>query len=44
VVHDVRQGYVSAKIAREIYRVALDEQGRVDTAATRLLRREPAPG
>ncbi len=44
VVHDVRQGYVSAKIAREIYRVALDEQGRVDTAATRLLRREPARG
>jgi len=40
VAHDVRQGYVSRDIAREIYRVALDAAGNVDRKGTELLRRE----
>ena len=38
VAHDVRERWVSAEAAREIYRVALDAAGRVDEAATRRLR------
>jgi N-methylhydantoinase B len=41
VAEDVRQGYVSVRVAREIYRVALTEQGTVDAAETERLRREP---
>jgi N-methylhydantoinase B len=44
VAHDVRQGYVSAAAAREIYRVALDGEGRVDDAATLHLRGKTARG
>ncbi len=44
VAHDVRQGYVSAAVARQIYRVALDGEGRVDMAATRQLRRAASSG
>jgi N-methylhydantoinase B len=44
VANDVRQGYVSAAVARQIYRVALDERGRVDMAATRRLRRGASSG
>jgi len=44
VAHDVRQGYVSATVARQVYRVALGDEGRVEVGATRRLRREPAPG
>jgi len=40
VAHDVRQGYVSREIAREIYRVALDAAGNVDRKGTELLRRQ----
>lgn len=38
VARDVAQGYVSARAAREVYRVALDSDGRVDEAATARLR------
>src|SRR5258708_14747254 len=38
VAQDVRQGYVSRGAAEKIYRIALDERGRVDSAATRQLR------
>ncbi|RMH47929.1 MAG: hydantoinase B/oxoprolinase family protein [Alphaproteobacteria bacterium] len=38
VARDVAQGYVSARAAREVYRVALDADGRVDEAATARLR------
>ena len=38
VAHDVRQGYVSADIARDIYRVALTADHQVDADATRRLR------
>ncbi len=34
VAHDVREGYVTAKIAEEIYGVVLDDAGQVDHAAT----------
>ncbi len=44
VANDVRQGYVSRGIARDIYRVALDGEGRVDTEATLRLRRGPVSG
>src|SRR5260370_32275808 len=44
VAHDVRQGYVSAAVARQIYRVVLDGEGRVDMAATRQLRRAASSG
>ena len=40
VAHDVRQGYVSREIAREIYRVALDAAGNVDRKGTEILRRQ----
>jgi N-methylhydantoinase B len=38
VAEDVREGYVSAQVAREVYQVALDAQGRVDAQATARLR------
>lgn len=38
VAEDVREGYVSAEVAREVYRVVLDETGAVDHAATGALR------
>jgi N-methylhydantoinase B len=38
VADDVREGYVSAKAARELYGLALDNGGRVDVAATAALR------
>src|SRR5258706_11934856 len=38
VAHDVRQGYVSREAARELYRVALDAEGSVDSDATQRLR------
>ncbi|MCU4179621.1 hydantoinase B/oxoprolinase family protein [Bosea sp. BH3] len=40
VARDVANGYVSAKAAREIYRVALDASGAVDATATAALRSE----
>ena len=39
VAEDVREGYVSSEVAREVYRVALDSRGQVDQEATRTLRR-----
>jgi N-methylhydantoinase B len=39
VAADVRQGYVTRDAARELYAVALDEDGRVDGEATERLRR-----
>ncbi|MNV96743.1 hypothetical protein D3C71_1917820 [compost metagenome] len=44
VAEDVREGYVSAKVAREVYRVALDSKGQVDHEATRTLRSTPRDG
>jgi N-methylhydantoinase B len=47
VAEDVRQGYVSVKAARELYRVAVDPRTfKVDAAATRRLRAKvkKAPG
>jgi N-methylhydantoinase B len=47
VAEDVRQGYVSVKAARELYRVAVDPRTfKVDAAATRRLRAKAkkAPG
>jgi len=41
VAEDVREGYVGAEVARQVYRVALDAQGRVDAEATRTLRAAP---
>jgi N-methylhydantoinase B len=41
VAEDVREGYVSAEVAREVYRVALDGQGRADAEATQRLRAAP---
>ncbi|MBZ4209453.1 hypothetical protein K9B46_25045, partial [Klebsiella aerogenes] len=38
VAEDVREGYVSAQVAREVYRVALDGQGQVDHEGTQALR------
>ena len=38
VAHDVKQGYVSNTVAREIYRVACSEGGAIDVAATQRLR------
>jgi N-methylhydantoinase B len=40
VAHDVRQGYVSREVARNIYRVAVSESGELDVAGTRALRQE----
>jgi N-methylhydantoinase B len=42
VAHDVVQGYVSRDAARELYGVALDEDGSVDAAETARLRSLPA--
>jgi N-methylhydantoinase B len=45
VAHDVRQGYVSTRVALEVYGVVLDEGGAVDAQATHALRtsrRKPA--
>jgi N-methylhydantoinase B len=39
VAHDVRQGYVSREVAREVYLVVLDETGQVDRAASAKLRK-----
>jgi N-methylhydantoinase B len=41
VAEDVREGYVSAQVAHEVYRVVLDPHGQVDHEATRALRRAP---
>jgi N-methylhydantoinase B len=38
VAHDVRQGYVSREIARNVYRVEIDPDGSVDEDATSSLR------
>jgi N-methylhydantoinase B len=38
VAHDVRQGYVSAQVARDVYRVILKADGEVDAEATRAAR------
>lgn len=38
VAQDAQAGYISREAARDVYRVALDEQGNVDDAATRQLR------
>jgi N-methylhydantoinase B len=38
VAHDVRQGYVSAEVARSAYGVELAADGSVDLAATHTLR------
>ena len=38
VAHDVRQGYVSPEVAREVYRVAVTDSGAVDDNGTRMLR------
>jgi len=38
VAEDVREGYVSAEVAREVYRVALLADGSVDNEATRRMR------
>ena len=44
VASDVREGYVSAKAARELYGLALDKAGRVDAAATADLRKRLRAG
>ena len=41
MAEDVREGYVSAQVAREVYRVVLDPQGQVNHEATRALRASP---
>jgi N-methylhydantoinase B len=41
VAEDVREGYVSAQVAREVYRVALDSKGQVHAEATAALRSAP---
>jgi N-methylhydantoinase B len=40
VARDVGEGWISAARAREVYRVAVDEDGELDLAATRELREE----
>jgi N-methylhydantoinase B len=42
VAKDVREGWVSAARARDVYGVALDDAGEVDAAATAALRDQPA--
>jgi len=42
VALDVREGYVSAGVARSVYGVALTDTLQVDVAATEALRRELA--
>lgn len=44
VADDVREGYVSAGAARDLYGVALDAAGRVDGVATAALRRRVLAG
>jgi N-methylhydantoinase B len=44
VAEDVRQGYVSAEVARRVYGVALTAEGEVDGAATAALRHAPPAG
>jgi N-methylhydantoinase B len=44
VASDVREGYVSAKAARELYGLALDKAGRVDAVATLDLRKRLRAG
>jgi N-methylhydantoinase B len=44
VAEDVREGYVSAEVAREVYKVVLDSRGEVDHDATAALRRAPPAG
>ena len=44
VASDVREGYVSAKAARELYGLELDKAGRVDAAATADLRKRLRAG
>ena len=39
----MREGYVSAQVAREVYRVALDSQGQVDHEGTQALRSGRSP-
>ncbi|OGA03628.1 MAG: 5-oxoprolinase [Betaproteobacteria bacterium RIFCSPLOWO2_02_FULL_62_17] len=41
VAHDVKQGYVSNKVARDIYGVACSDDGVLDGAATQRLRSAP---
>ena len=41
VAEDVREGYVSSEVAREVYSVALDSKGQVDQEATGTLRKAP---
>ncbi|CAN7587736.1 hydantoinase B/oxoprolinase family protein [Variovorax sp. LjRoot84] len=41
VAEDVREGYVSSDVARQVYCVALDSKGQVDQEATRTLRKAP---
>ena len=44
VAHDVRQGYVSRKAARELYGVELMDEGNIDAGATQRLRSREDPG
>ena len=44
VAEDVREGYVSAEVARDVYRVALDSKGHVTHEVTRGLRSTPKVG
>jgi len=39
IADDVVEGYVSAAVARDVYRVAVRDDGTVDEEATRTLRR-----
>jgi N-methylhydantoinase B len=41
VANDVRQGYVSAEVARSAYGAAVNKDGSVDVEATRASRRRP---
>jgi N-methylhydantoinase B len=41
VAADVREGLITAQRAREVYRVAVDDEGTVDEALTQELRRKP---
>jgi N-methylhydantoinase B len=41
VAEDVREGYVSAEVAREVYKVVLDARGHVDHDGTSALRQAP---
>ena len=41
VVRDVRDGVVSVAVAREVYKVAVNDDGSIDTEETRRLRARP---